>query len=165
MARPRIKQFADDLEISYDKAKGLIEEGRRRKDGGTEVLESSMDKMRGFEAGGTLSRAAKKLSEREAELEEMARIATEDTDIDVNVDKGPKDDRRTYEPARDDYMAPPSDERIQEMLDLQKADNKRGRNKPRRKADGGTVYAESGKYMSCRGKGAAIRGTKFSGVY
>ena len=157
MARPRIKQFADDLEISYDKAKGLVEEGRRRKDGGAEVLESSMNKMRGFEAGGTLSRAAKKLSKREAELEKMAKIATEDTDIDVNVDKGPKDDRRTY-------VAPPSDERIQEMLELQKADNKRGRNKPRRKADGGTVYAESGKYMSCRGMGAAIQGTKFTGV-
>ena len=157
MARPRIKQFADDLEISYDKAKGLVEEGRRRKDGGAEVLESSMNKMRGFEAGGTLSRAAKKLSKREAELEKMAKIATEDTDIDVNVDKGPKDDRRTY-------VAPPSDERIQEMLDLQKADNKRGRNKPRRKADGGTVYAESGKYMSCRGMGAAIQGNKFTGV-
>ena len=157
MARPRIKQFADDLEISYDKAKGLIEEGRRRKDGGTGVLESSMDKMRGFEAGGTLSRAAKKLSEREAELEEMARIATEDTDIDVNVDKGPKDDRRTY-------VAPPSDEQIQKMLDLQKSDRRRGRNKPRRKADGGTVSAESGKYMSCRGMGAAIQGNKFTGV-
>ena len=156
MARPRIKQFADDLEISYDKAKGLVEEGRRRKDGGAEVLESNMNKMRGFEAGGTLSRAAKKLSKREAELEKMAKIATEDTDIDVNVDKGPKDDRRTY-------VAPPSDERIQEMLELQKADNKRGRNKPRRKADGGTVYAESGKYISCRGMGAAIKGGKFQG--
>ena len=116
-----------------------------------------MNKMRGFEAGGTLSRAAKKLNEREAELEKMAKIATEDTDIDVNVDKGPKDDRRTY-------VAPPSDERIQEMLELQKADNKRGRNKSRRKADGGTVYAESGKYMSCRGMGAAIQGNKFTGV-
>jgi len=47
MARPRIKQFADDLEISYDKAKGLVEEGRRRKDGGTEVLERNMGKMHG----------------------------------------------------------------------------------------------------------------------
>ena len=157
MARPRIRQFAGDMGISYDEAKGLINEGRRRKDGGTEVLESSMNKMRGFEAGGTLSRAAKKLSKREAELEKMAKIATEDTDIDVNVDKGPKDDRRTY-------VAPPSDERIQEMLELQKADNKRGRNKSRRKADGGTVYAESGKYMSCRGMGAAIQGNKFTGV-
>jgi hypothetical protein len=155
MARPRIRQFAGDMGISYDQAKGLINEGRRRKDGGAEVLESSMNKMRGFNAGGTLSRAAKKLNKREAEIEEMARIATEDTDIDVNVDKGPKDAT---------YVAPPSDEQIQKMLDLQKSDRRRGRNKPRRKADGGTVYAESGKYMSCRGMGAAIQGNKFTGV-
>ena len=42
MARPRIKQFADDLEISYDKAKGLIERGRSRRDGGAQVLERHM---------------------------------------------------------------------------------------------------------------------------
>ena len=87
MARPRIRQFAGDMGISYDQAKGLINEGRRRKDGGAEVLESSMNKMRGFEAGGTLSSAAEKLNKLEAEIEEMAKIATEDTDIDVNVNK------------------------------------------------------------------------------
>ena len=37
MARPRIRQFAGDMGISYDEAKGLIKEGRRRRDGGTEV--------------------------------------------------------------------------------------------------------------------------------
>ena len=146
MARPRIRQFAGDMGISYDQAKGLINEGRRRKDGGAEVLESSMNKMRGFNAGGTLSRAAEKLNKREAEIEKMARIATEDTDIDVNVDKDGFKEKRDFL----DY-APPKD-------------SKRGRNKPRRKADGGTVYAESGKYMSCRGMGAAIQGNKFTGV-
>jgi len=110
-----------------------------------------------FQAGGTLRDALEKLNRREKDTAKMADIATKDTEIDVNVDKGPKDDRRTY-------VAPPSDERIQEILDLQKAENKRGRNKPRRKADGGTVYAESGKYMSCRGMGAAIQGNKFTGV-
>ena len=138
MARPRIRQFAGDLGISYDKAKGLINEGRRRKDGGSQVLESSMNKIRGYEAGGTLARAARKLiekNEHEAEIEKMEKIVTEDTDIDVNVDKL-----------------------------SEKKNFKRGRNKPRRKADGGTVYAESGKYMSCRGMGAAVQGNKFTGV-
>ena len=40
MARPRIRQFADDMGISYDEAKNLIEKGRRRRDGGSQVLES-----------------------------------------------------------------------------------------------------------------------------
>ena len=45
MARPRIKQFADDLKIDYGEAKSLVEEGRRRKDGGSQVLEKNMNKM------------------------------------------------------------------------------------------------------------------------
>lgn len=152
MPRPRIRQFAGDMGISYDQAKGLINEGRRRKDGGAEVLESSMNKMRGFKAGGTLSSAAEKLNKLEAEIEEMARIATEDTDIDVNVDKNRFREKRAF-PER-----------------VPSKDSKRGRNKPDRKnrktgrADGGTVSAESGKYMSCRGMGAAIKGNKFTGV-
>ena len=163
MARPRIRQFAGDMGISYDQAKGLINEGRRRKDGGAEVLESSMNKMRGFEAGGTLSSAAEKLNKLEAEIEEMAKIATEDTDIDVNVNK----DR--FRAQRKFNQPDPSRQRPESKAEQR---SKRGRNKPyprknRRadRADGGTVSAESGKYMSCRGMGAAIQGNKFTGVY
>lgn len=53
MARPRIRQFAGDMGISYDEAKNLIEKGRGRRDGGSQVLESNMNKMRGYEKGGT----------------------------------------------------------------------------------------------------------------
>ena len=53
MARPRIRQFAGDMGISYDEAKGLIEKGRGRRDGGSQVLETNMNKMRGYEKGGT----------------------------------------------------------------------------------------------------------------
>ena len=42
MARPRIRQFADDMGISYDEAKNLIEKGRSRRDGGAQILESYM---------------------------------------------------------------------------------------------------------------------------
>ena len=35
--------------------------------------------------------------------------------------------------------------------------------KPKR-GERGEVYAASGKYMSCRGMGAAIKGNKFTGV-
>ena len=45
MARPRIRQFADDLGISYDEAKNLIEKGRSRRDGGAQVLERQMRKV------------------------------------------------------------------------------------------------------------------------
>lgn len=42
MARPRIRQFADDMGISYDEAKKLINKGRSRRDGGAQILESYM---------------------------------------------------------------------------------------------------------------------------
>ena len=35
----RIKQFANDMGLSYNKAKGLINKGRKLKDGGSTVLE------------------------------------------------------------------------------------------------------------------------------
>ena len=46
MARPRIRQFADDLSIDSGKAKNLIEKGRRRSDGGSQTLERNMNKMK-----------------------------------------------------------------------------------------------------------------------
>jgi len=38
----RIRQFANDMGISYNKAKGLIDKGKKRRDGGSTVLESYM---------------------------------------------------------------------------------------------------------------------------
>ena len=38
----RVKQFADDLAISTKKVKDLINKGRNRKDGGSQILESVM---------------------------------------------------------------------------------------------------------------------------
>jgi len=40
----RVKQFADDLAISKKQAKNLINKGRNRKDGGSQILESVMKK-------------------------------------------------------------------------------------------------------------------------
>ena len=160
MARPRIKQFADDLKIDYGEAKGLVEEGRRRKDGGSQVLEKNMNKMQKkvtkvakglkkaskthakqaetldsveFQTGGTLRAALEKLNRREKDTAKMADIATKDTEIDVNVDKSPKDGE-SKKP-------------------------KRGR----KKAMGGAT--DVGAASQARGAGAAVRGTKFSGVY
>ena len=38
----RIKQFANDMGLSYNQAKGLVEKGRKKKDGGSTVLEKFM---------------------------------------------------------------------------------------------------------------------------
>ena len=48
----RVKQFADDLAISTKKAKDLINKGRNRKDGGSQILESVM-KPKKYGGGGS----------------------------------------------------------------------------------------------------------------
>jgi len=48
----RVKQFADDLGISKNQAKGLINKGRSRKDGGSQILESVM-KPKKYKTGGS----------------------------------------------------------------------------------------------------------------
>lgn len=42
MTRPRAAQFAKDIGVSTNQAKKLINEGRRRKDGGSNILEATM---------------------------------------------------------------------------------------------------------------------------
>ena len=48
----RVKQFADDLGISKNKAKNLINKGRSRKDGGSQILEKMM-KPKKYGSGGS----------------------------------------------------------------------------------------------------------------
>ena len=38
----RIRQFANDMGITYNKAKSLVEKGKKKKDGGSPILESNM---------------------------------------------------------------------------------------------------------------------------
>tara|TARA_R100000995_G_C3435680_1_gene100717 strand:- start:102 stop:647 length:546 start_codon:yes stop_codon:yes gene_type:complete len=181
MARPRIGQFAGDLGIGYGKAKNLVEEGRRRKDGGSQILESNMNKMQTkvdkvakglkkaskthasqaetldsveFQMGGssTLSsiqnevdKINKSFRDEAARVGRMADIVTKDTEIDVDKkdkkkNKGEKTDARGGVPGR------PTDQT----------------SKRKNYAMGGV---EADMPSQARGAGAAIRGTKFSGVY
>ena len=48
----RVKQFADDLGISKNQAQTLINKGRSRKDGGSQILESVM-KPKKYKTGGS----------------------------------------------------------------------------------------------------------------
>jgi len=51
----RVKQFADDLGISKNQAKNLINKGRSRKDGGSQILENVM-KPKGYKPGGSVTK-------------------------------------------------------------------------------------------------------------
>jgi hypothetical protein len=59
----RVKQFADDLGISKNQAQSLINKGRSRKDGGSQILENVM-KPKGYLAGGSIASSVKKDSKK-----------------------------------------------------------------------------------------------------
>jgi hypothetical protein len=139
MARPRVNQFADDLGISRREALSLIEKGRRRKDGGSAVLENSMNKMKGYENGGSNSVPLPKKKPPEP-LHEGRRQPKEEKPFKL------------------------TEEEEREMMGSTLSDY---RNSMEEKAMGGSMKVKgySGGGMNCRGGGAAIQGTKFSGDY
>ena len=55
----RVKQFADDLGISKNKAKNLINKGRSRKDGGSQILESVMKPKKYGDGGSNVTKVNK----------------------------------------------------------------------------------------------------------
>ena len=51
----RIRQFAKDMGLSYNKAKNLVNKGRKLRDGGSSVLESTMNKVKPIKATESLN--------------------------------------------------------------------------------------------------------------
>ena len=152
MSRPRAAQFGRDIGVSTAGAKKLINEGRRRKDGGSATLESNMNRMRGYDVGGSVAKGGKKKKKQD----EVDRIVKDDTKIGTD-DQGFRSksvDGRTGKPImREAYP--------KEVEDYMKGE---GKKKERKAAMGTYVEAKDGKYMSCRGMGAAVQGGKFSGT-
>ena len=73
----RVRQFANDMGMSYNQAKNLVNKGRKLKDGGSSVLESTMNKVKPVMAsnGKSLSKAemAKYLEKRGLSKKELER--------------------------------------------------------------------------------------------
>jgi hypothetical protein len=59
----RIRQFANDMGISYNKAKNLVQKGKNRKDGGSTILENTMQKTKMMKAAdGKITKLRKETS-------------------------------------------------------------------------------------------------------
>lgn len=139
MARPRIKQFADDMGISYNRANSLINEGRRRQDAGTSVVERHMDKMKKGRKEDALDKLLRKMGDpdvREADrLSKMARELPPHRQPDLSGDRTGTLDQ-----------------------------SKRRKSKERTNFRSGGLKNGGMGSGSCRGTGAAVRGTSFSGI-
>ena len=86
----RIKQFADALGISYDQAKKLVEEGRRKVDKGSIIMSKATAKVEGETPSGARKYIPKKGGTRFAPKVPMM----EEVDPNVMLGKGKKLKRR-----------------------------------------------------------------------
>lgn len=125
-----------------------MNKGRRRSDGGSAVLESNMNKMKGYEQGGSKNVPLPKKKPSEP----------------LHQGRRQPEEEKTFKL---------TEEEEREMMGSTLSDYKKaiyekafGEDEPKKKAMGGTMKAKG--YSgggSCRGGGAAIQGTKFSGEY
>ena len=59
----RIRQFAKDMGISYNKANSLVQKGRKKRDGGSTILENTMNNAKMMKANkGKITKLTKETS-------------------------------------------------------------------------------------------------------
>ena len=149
----RIKQFADDLGISYNEAKKLVMAGRKKKDSGKDVL----DEMR--------ERANKRIEDFTDAAKEADRIANEDTNMKLKAKNGKSVTGPTPRPKRGDLneMMPFDREAYEKALKEEEKLEEYMRTAPRREAklkrrgdDEKVINAADGAFV--RGMGRAYMG-------
>ena len=75
----RVRQFANDMGMSYNQAKNLVNKGRKLKDGGSSILENTMNKSKMIKASNGVYKQGKQVpptpnpysKERKKALDEM----------------------------------------------------------------------------------------------
>lgn len=156
----RIRQFANDMGISYNKAKNLVQKGKKRRDGGSTVLESYMPIV--FEGMKKKKKKVpmpkprpknlkKKDPFRADKTESLNKKFSEET-AKAN-EKAIKQIKKAMGGLKD---IPPENKGLPKLP-------KEVRNKMGFKKKGGTMKMKLGGVA--RGGGAAISGTGFKGVY
>tara|TARA_R100000315_G_scaffold60908_2_gene38301 strand:+ start:127 stop:585 length:459 start_codon:yes stop_codon:yes gene_type:complete len=150
----RIRQFANDMGISYNEAKGLINKGKKRRDGGSTVLESYMP---------IVIREKKKLKVEKPKMRPKKDPFRADKTESLNRkfsmetakanEKAIKQIKKAMGGLKD---IPPENKGLPKLP-------KEVRNKMGFKKKGGTMKMKLGGVA--RGGGAAISGTGFKGVY
>ena len=149
----RIKQFADDIGVSYNEAKKLVMAGRKKKDSGKDVL----DEMR--------ERANKRVEDFTDAAKEADRIANEDTNMVLKAKKGKSVTGPTPRPKRGDLneMMPFDRKAYEKALEEEEKLEEYMRTAPRQEAklkrrgdDKKVIKAADGAFV--RGMGRAYMG-------
>jgi hypothetical protein len=156
----RIRQFANDMGISYNKAKNLVQKGKKRRDGGSTVLESYMPivfegmkkKKKKVPVPKPRPKNLKKKDPFRADKTESLNKKFSEETAKAN-EKAIKQIKKAMGGLKD---IPPENKGLPKLP-------KEVRNKMGFKKKGGTMKMKLGGVA--RGGGAAISGTGFKGVY
>ena len=153
----RIRQFANDMGISYNKAKNLVQKGKKRKDGGSTVLENYMPikivaKKKEVAKPKPRPKNLKKKDPFRADKTESLNKKFSAETAKAN-EKAIKQIKKAMGGLKD---IPPENKGLPKLP-------KEVRNKMGFKKKGGTMKMKLGGVA--RGGGAAISGTGFKGVY
>ena len=166
----RVRQFAKDMGITYNQAKGLINKGRSRKDGGSQILENVMKKPKGYKTGGSETKPkapiakVKKIKLKKIVNKKDKDPFAKDTTVILNeefskgvaeANKKAMEELKKSEGGATDFGMLSVKAGIDKNPNPTQADRIAGATKGKKMKLGGIA----------RGGGAAIQGTGFKGVY
>jgi hypothetical protein len=154
----RVKQFAKDMGMSYNQANNLVKKGRALKDGGSSVLESTMNQAKPIKANNGKIIKLKKQTTPKAKMGNFKNIVNAATSGKMSTEEAEKAIRKIVLSKKLGGGFPDlSGDGKTTMKDVLI-----GRGvvpKPK------TMKAKKGAIVKMRGGGLAIQGTKFSGLY
>ena len=159
----RVRQFAKDMGITYNQAKGLINKGRSRKDGGSQILEKMMKPKKYGDGGSNVTKVNKdKLTK--AQMGQFKNIVNASTSGKITPAEAEKKIKKML------TMQSPVNKKEGGATDFGMLSVKAGVDKnPNPTQADRIVGATKGKNMKlggiARGGRAAIQGTGFKGVY
>ena len=158
----RIRQFAKDMGISYNKANSLVQKGRKKRDGGSTILENTMNNAKMMKANkGKITKLTKETSLK-AKMGNFKNIVNASVSGKITPQEAEKRIRKlVISKAMGGLNSglkdiPPENKGLPKLP-------KEVRNKMGFKKKGGAMKLKLGGVA--RGGGAATSGTGFKGVY
>ncbi len=158
----RIRQFAKDMGISYNKANSLVQKGRKKRDGGSTILENTMNNAKMMKANkGKITKLTKETSLK-AKMGNFKNIVNASVSGKITPQEAEKRIRKlVISKAMGGLNSglkdiPPENKGLPKLP-------KEVRNKMGFKKKGGAMKMKLGGVA--RGGGAATSGTGFKGVY
>ena len=155
----RIRQFANDMGISYNKAKNLVQKGKKRKDGGSTILENTMQKTKMMKAANGKITKLKKETTNKAKMGNFKNIVNASVSGKITPKEAEKAIRKIVLSKKEGGATEFGMLSVKAGID----------NNPKPTQADRIAGATKGKKMKlggvARGGGAAISGTGFKGVY